>query len=335
MKKSGNFTKASSLLLLSLALLPGCNFNFFKKEKPAAPESSSSEKSNDTNSVELCSINGKPVINEADFINNMTQMLQANPYFKGNGPSSLPMSIKRKFFDELVTQELILLDATKNNVQNDPEFQKSLTEIINLVTRSQTVQFFQKKIHEGITVSDSEITSNFNENKDRYIKTPGGVQTIGVRFNTEAQAKAFADKAVTTEAGFEKMANSDKNGTFKSFGRIGKENMSRGYQQNLAPIAIRDAALADAKFPRVATIANGKEYWVVLFVDKKEAEHFELSEIKAQLGDMIKNDKFKEALNSKIKALRSEMTVNVNEDYFKEKEAEEASTQHANASAAA
>src|SRR5271154_956842 len=105
MMNKGSLFKGSTAVL-SLALLTGCIGKKEEATKDSAP--SSQEVAQSTGAV-LCSINGKPVIRESDFLTNINQMLQANPYFRGAGADSLPLSIKRKFFDELVKQEVILL----------------------------------------------------------------------------------------------------------------------------------------------------------------------------------------------------------------------------------
>lgn len=323
MNKHMRAINAYSLFFVSLVVFPGCWFNSAKKQDDAQQAASVADA--DT-STELCSINGKPVITEEKLTKVMMQQLQQNPYFKGASVESLPAAIKENFFREMVKHELILAYAEKQGWHNEAEYQKELAEMMVMVKRAKDAQWFEKQIYDTITVSDSEVASDFRENKDRYVKTPGGVMTLGARFNTEAQAKAFAEKAPTVEAAFEKAATADKNASFKSFGRIGKENNAGargGYHPAMAPIAIRDASIANNKFPRVEVVTSGKEYWAVLFADKKEAEHFELSEIKAQIADMLKAKKFREALEKKIQLLNDEMTVHINEDYFKQKEAED------------
>lgn len=330
MKTSFNFVKASSLIVLALGFLPGCKlFDLFKK-KEAASKAAVTKPAEEYSSVELCSINGTTAITEKEYLSNLNQTLQANPMFQGASADSLPTALKRQFFDELVKQELILVDAKKQNIEADPEFQRELDDIMKLIKRTKVIQFFEKQLYDAISITDSDIESNYKDNRETYIKVPGGLQTFGVKFNTDAQAKAFAAKALPEESAFEKAAQEEKSAQYRPFGRLGKASGKAGYPQNMTPIAIRDAALKDGKLPRIERVANGKEHWVVLFTDKKEAVYFELNEIKPQIGNMLKAEKFKAALEDKIKKLNNEMTVNINEAYFKEKEAAEMSQDKTN-----
>lgn len=320
-KASVNLLKTGSLFALGLALIPGCGQTDKKVETSAA--SSLAE----TGTV-LCKINGKAVINEAEFNSNINQMLQANPYFKGAGAQSLPTSIKRKFFDELVKQELIIADASKNNLDQDAEFRKALEDMQKLVKRSLTVQFFEKRIYDSIVIEDSEVAKHFEENKERYVKSAGGVLVGAVRFDSDREAEAFQAKAssANTYADFEKAAK-DKNAQFRSFGRVSKQD-NRNYQFESVPTQIKEAALKAKSLPLVTKIKAGKDIWVIHASDKRDAEVFELSEIKPQIINMLKNNKFREKLDQALNDLKSKMTINVNEEFFKEKNDEKGEAAH-------
>lgn len=303
---------SGSFFVLTLALISGCGDSAKKESSPAA--------STEATGTVLCKIDGKPVINESEFNNNINQMLQSNPYFKGAGAQGLPASIKRKFFDELVKQELIIVDAAKSNLDQDAEFKKSLEDMQKLVKRSLTVQFFEKRIYDGIVVEDSEVTKHFEENKERYVKNAGGVLVGAVRFESDRNADAFLEKAesVSSYGDFEKMAK-DKNAQFRSFGRVNKQDTPRGYQLESVPAQIKDAALGAKSLPATLKVKAGKDIWVIHASDKRESEMFDLAEIKPQIVNMIKNNKFKEKLDQAITELKSKASVEVNEDFFKEK----------------
>ncbi len=316
-KTSVKLLKTGSLLMLTITLIPGCFGPCGKKESTSSTTDAKS-------GLVLVKIDNKPVINETEFNNNINQMLQANPYFKGAGAQSLPLSIKRKFLDELIKQELIIADATKNGLDQDAEFRKALEDMQKLVKRSLTVQFFEKKIYDGIVVDDSEIAKHFEENKERYVKNAGGVLVGAVRFDTDRDADAFLAKSKSTKtyADFEKMAK-DKSGQFRSFGRVNNQEAQRGYQFESVPAPIKEAALKAQSLPLVSKIKSGKDVWVMHVSDKQDTEVFELSEIKPQIVNMIKNNKFKDQLDKAISDLKAKMTIDVTEEFFKEKKDEQ------------
>ncbi|KKP24331.1 MAG: PpiC-type peptidyl-prolyl cis-trans isomerase [candidate division TM6 bacterium GW2011_GWF2_28_16] len=299
-----------SVAVLAVVFLSGCSSikNLFQK-KDVEKELAADIKVG----AALLNIDGKIVVSEGDFDKYLTQMLQANPYFRGATAESLPKQLKRKFFDELIKQELIIAWANKNNVAAEEEFKKNYEELKKLVRRSLLVQSYEKKLFDEIAISDADVKDHFNKNKDKFVKEKGDVQVDGVEFADDIQASAFVTKVTGKEADFKKLAKETSEKTFKSFGRVDIKD----YNSTL-PKEIKDKLTTVAKFPSVVKVAIKNKVWVVCVSDKKDASYFSLDEVKDQLKEMLKINKFKEILNEKIDKLKNEFTLNINEDFFKD-----------------
>lgn len=319
-----------STLVIVLATLPGCNlmekFMGKGKQEVAAPQEENktaetkpqtAQREEQTGPV-LLSINGKKVLQESEFVKSITQMLQANPYFRGAGIDSLPASIKRKFFDELVKQKVIIENAQKSNLFESADFKKAYAEMMQLVQDSLTVQFFEKEVFDTIKVSDSDVEEHFKKNKEQFVKVAGGVLVAGTKFDSADAATAFYNKVKENPSEFENIAKDEKDGKFKSFGRISKE--TKDFSASLIPAPVKDAVFALSSYPSVKQVKSGKEHWVIVASDKKETEFFDLDEIKPQIRSMLKNNKFKEELDKKLQGIKGHMSITVNEDYFKDSE---------------
>lgn len=303
-----------SALGLALILLSGCGEFGKKKEAPAA----TSKEAEKSSGLTLCTIDGKPAISEADFLTNLNQMLQSNPYFRGATVESLPKELLRRFLDQLTSQKLIENFSIKNNIEKDAEFIKAYEETEKLLRRSLMVQIFEKKIYDGIKVADGDISKYYAENKDRFVKVAGGVLAMGISFDSDAKATEFLAKAKGNVEGFEKLAKAEKAGKFKDFNRVNKE--SKGFQYDVVPAPVKETVLGMTKLPGVEKIKAGKEFWVVKAWDKKDTTLFEMSEVKTHIESMIKNNQFKDALEKRVKELKDDFKVVVNEEYFKEKQ---------------
>lgn len=313
-----------SALVLTVSLLPGCKFMDFFKKKEAEKTESTEAKAADEGLV-LCSINGKAVIKKSDFDKRVTQMLQANPYFRGAGADMLPLNVKRKFLDRLVEEELFVLDADKQNIEREAEFQKNLKEMVDLVTRSLKIQFREKKIYDETKVAEEQAKKYFEEHKTQYVKVAGGTLTSGIKFDTDANASAFLAKAKASINDFEKLAKQTKSGKFREFGRVGQEPSNNPMGMEAVPAPIKEAVLALHNLPAVEKVKVGKEIWVVKASDKKDSVFFDFEEVKPQVEAMIKNNEFRSKLTSEIEKLKAEYKITVNEDFFKDvKQAAEA-----------
>ncbi|MFH1832044.1 MAG: hypothetical protein ABH827_04575 [bacterium] len=310
-----------TVVAVTLTVLPGCKmFDVFKKDKGETSTAGQDDKKGPL----LLSINNEAVLWENDFKKSLTQMLQANPYFRGAGIEALPTAIKKRFFDELVKQELILDAAKKQDVAKRAEFVKAYDELKKLAKRSLIIQFYEKDIYEAIEVNDKEKDKFFEENKEKFVKTAGGIMASGVRCANEAEATALVKEVQSAGilsnekecmTGFEKIAKKNAGAKFKNFGRVSGKGGEMG---EAVPAPISEAVLALKKLPAVEKVKVGKDVWVVAAADKQDAVFFERAEIDSQVVNILKNNKFREELDKKIKDLRSTAKLNINEVYFKE-----------------
>ncbi len=316
MKTMQSFIAKGSLIVLSLVVLGGCDL--FKKKE-------TKEESNVSQSAEggtvLCTIDGQAAVKEAEFLDNLNQMIQANPYFKGATVDSLPKDLLRKFFDQLATQALIVKYADKNHIEKDPEYIKAFNKTKEQLENMLKVQIFEKKIYDNIKIDEADIKKYYEENKDRFVKAAGGVLLVSARFDTEVAADAFLDSVKNKVADFEKLAKADPKAKFKEFGRVSKE--VRGMQQEMIPSPVKEAALSMMSIPGVEKVKAGKEFWVIKVSDKQEAALFDLDEVKSHVEAILKNNKYRDVLEKRIKELKDEFKIVINEDYFKEKTASE------------
>ena len=319
MKHIAFATLKGSVLTLALLTLSGCDM--FKKKG----DTDAATKTAQADDAALCSINGKTAVTQHDFDDYMKQMVAQNPYFRGADPASLPQELKQKVFEQLVTTRLIEAHADTVNVEKDPEYIKAFQEAEKQLKSALKVQILEKQMYDGIKVEDTELQKYYDENKARFVKTPGGVQASGVRFETDQAADAFLAKAKTA-SNFETLAKAEKTGKFRDFGRVTKE-VARGMQFEVVPAPVKDTVLAAHDFPSVHKVKAGKDIWVVAATDKQDVELFPLDEVKQHVEAMLKQNKFRDVLEAKIKDIRGKMEVVTNDAFFATKQAEEGAVQ--------
>lgn len=306
MKQFSSGLVKGSLLSLSLVVLSGCSFSSKK-------DASSTSSTEDGGTV-LCSINGKAVIKESDFLNNLNQMIQSNPYFKGATAESLPKELQLKFFEQLVMQSLLEEHANGNNIEKNPQYIKEYQDAEKQLKSALKIRVIEKEIYDGISATDEEVQKHFEENRERFVKVAGGALAMGIRFDTDSAADAFLAKARAAGADFEKLAKDDKIGKFRDFGRVSKD--AKGMQFEIVPAPIKEAVLAMPKYPHIEKIKAGKDIWIVKASDKKNTEFFDLAEVRPHIENMLKSNKFKDVLEARIKDIRSKLSVVTNENYF-------------------
>jgi hypothetical protein len=318
MNRSTKLLTYGSAIILSLIVFPGCQF--LKKKTGGVGEVKGEEKKED--GVVLFSVNSKPVIRESDFNERLREALDMSPFSRGAPLDIVPVTEKRRFFDILINEELLLLDADKKNVESDSEFIKAYDKIKNLIKRNMKVQRMKTKIFEAIKVDADEVTKFYNENKKHFVKVEGGTLVSGIKFSTDVLANAFLAKTKAKIDGFEKLAKANKNGQYSEFGRISKD--SEKYTLPVVPAPVKESVLAMVKFPSVEKVKVGKDIWIIKGSDPKETVYKDMAEVKTQIEGAVKSKKLEDEVQKRIKELKSEYTIAVNDSYFKAKEAEKA-----------
>lgn len=309
---------SQSAAFLMITLLGGCDL--LQKAglgggSSATQESQPSSGAKDASKV-LCSINGEAVITEQEFTKNLNQMIESNPYFRGATADQLPKELQRRFFDQLVTQALIEKHAIAQGADKGADFVKSFEETKKLLKRTLLVQAVEKEIYESITIPESEIKKYFDENKERFVKAPGGTLAMGVKFETDFAADLFMNKVKANLGNFEKLGKDEKAGKFRDFGRVSKE-ANRNMQVDVVPGPIKDAVASMSKLPGVQKVKVGKDVWVVKAWDKKDAELFALAEVKEHVEGMLKNNKFRDELDKEIAKVKEKFKIETNDEFFK------------------
>ena len=321
-----NLTKILSGSTLALSLvLTGCIGSSNKKDattgKTEGKSTDALAESAKKSGPILCSIDGKPAIYESDFIKSINQMMQQNPYFRGAYIDALPGKLKRQLLDKLTDQELILAKAYANKINETDEFKTACKDMMQLIERSFAIQFFEKSIYDKIEISNEKVEKYFNENKDRYVKVAGGTLASGAKFANDADATKFMESIKANPSEFDKHAKENKQAKFKHFERV--TQTAQGLEPESIPEQVKTAILAAKSFPRVEKVTISKDnVWVVAEFNKQEPIYFALDEIKKQVEDLIKNNEFGKAIEDQLKELRKNMTVDINEDYFKDAQPE-------------
>jgi hypothetical protein len=317
-----NMKSASRFIGITLLLgtFSGCQImdtikeRFFQKEEavPLQQAAHTEESSVDQRGPVVVLIDGDPVLHKSEVDVYLNQMLQYYPQLKqAMTAETMPVSFKKTFLNKIIEQELIIAWAKKEKMEEEDSFQKSFEEAIKLVKRHLMVQEFEKSLVATIEVTDSEVRSDFNTNKSKYIKSAGGVVVSALPFEKEEDATLFLSKLKGNESNFGMLAKNESV-ELKTFGRVNEETDLREL-----PDAVKEAALKNIdSLTGVVSVKDGSLTWVMNLSDKKEAELFVFDEIKGQIEGMLRNQKFQEVLAKKMDELQNAFTVDINEEHL-------------------
>ena len=283
---------------ITLALLAGC-----------WPGKKSADVKVDPSDVVLLSIDSKPVITKSSFHRDLSAAL------RNMDPTMLPKNMQRKFLDDLKRVKLTVHAAKEAGIHKDPEFVKAYDKEKGRLKEMLMAQMHEKKIFDKTPVSDTEAMDEYEKNKSKYIKEPGGTLVKGVSFKDDKAARAFYDKVKSSPEKFESIGKKDKDGKFRNFGRVSQDAPGG---MSMVPEQVKEKALKAVRLPVVDMVKAGKEMWVICILDKTDPVHADFHEIADQVKNQVKVGKFMEDRKKRQEDMEKKFTVDVNEDFFKE-----------------
>ena len=296
MKHSFNLAVAS----IALTLLAGCGHD----------ESNSEVSPTEDTGAVVASVAGKPVLREGEFQKRLAQMMQAYPQLRGMAAEdALPPQVQRRVAEQLASQSVIEKWGEEAGIHSNPEFQQMLADAHKEMNRLLVVQFFEKQVLEGVEVSAKEVREEYNTNRERYVKTPGGTSAIGAKFGSADAAQAFLAKVDGKVEQMQALADKDKNATFRDFGCVTEQSFN-------VPEKVRAATSAASSFPAVQVVGDGQLHWVVAATKKVETEYLAFDEISDQLDQMLRSQKFQEAVAGRLDELKGQFPIELNEELF-------------------
>jgi hypothetical protein len=199
-QSNSKYRKISLFALLSLGLLPGCDW--LGSKKPAASTSGPiGPIAADDASTVIVSIAGKPVVTEKRLQQVIDELVEMQPQYKVMLQMMDRKQLEQNIVDGLVKQEIIDHYIAANNLQDTPEYQAKLERVSKMARQMVNAEQFTKNIK--VNIGDSEVKAFYDKNKDvmpQLLLSRGGVHAVGVEFDKEADAQAFLTKAKAEES---------------------------------------------------------------------------------------------------------------------------------------
>lgn len=301
-----------SLLVVSLVFLPGCGpLDWLKKqfgtEKVVTSESKATSEAvpaGDMDANVLVSMNGKPVVTTEMLDQNYRQVIEERPDL-----AKLEGCVKESLFQGLVRQALVDEYVKRNKLDEKEAYVKDREIMADTCRKILNVKYF-KEAH-PVAVKDSEVKEYYDANKDTFpdlILERGGIETMAVSFDKEADAKAFLAKAKAAPKDFEKLA---KEGGNKDKFRDYKHVNARSPEVDPA---IKNAILELKNFPEIKLVQAGNAYWVVNAVSKRDSKYRPFDEqIKEGLRQYMIQEREAKVMDEEMTKLKGEYKLEINQ----------------------
>ena len=196
--------------------------------------------------------------------------------------------------EQLINKALLVLDATRNLYERDPEFKAELARVKEDLLANYAVE----KAVRDVRVNDADVEAYYNENKAQFVQGPT-VNASHILVDSEEKANEILAKINAGEITFEDAAKefsscpSGKEGG--SLGDFGRGQMVPEFDE--ACFTMEVGAIS-------APVKTQFGYHIIRLNSKGEETEMPFDAIKAQLKEKLMQDKQQAAYQSKLNQLK-------------------------------
>lgn len=200
---------------------------------------------------------------------------------------------RKAILEELISRKLFLLEATRNLFEAEPAFKAQLKQAKDNLL----VGYAIEKALSGVRVSEDEIATFYEENKDKM----GGGETINashILVESAEQAASIREKILSGEMSFEDAAAQFSSCPSKaeggSLGDFGRGQMVPEFEN--AAFAMNEGEISEP-------VKTQFGYHLIRLNSKKDAAPAPLSDVRAQIESHLMQEKQQAAYRSKVNQL--------------------------------
>ena len=253
----------------------------------------------------LVTVNGEPITQlEVD-----TELMNATQGRFNQIPPEKQAAFRQQILQQLIGKELIYGDAKKTGVVKTKDYQVEYKKLEERMKKELAIQIWQKKVVDGIKISDATLKDYYNKNKEEFNEKEA-VHARHILVKEEADAKAIINQLKSLsgqklQTKFEELAKA------KSTGPSGSKGGDLGFfaQGQMVP-AFNDKVFSMKAGTITKTpVKTQFGYHVIFLQEKKNAATRSFKEVKPSIEQRLKMEKFKSVMQSKMEALQKKAVI--------------------------
>jgi parvulin-like peptidyl-prolyl isomerase len=218
-------------------------------------------------------------------------------------PKEKQDELRKRIIEGMISQELVYDDAKKSGVLTSQEYKDELIEVMKRVEKQLASKVWEKQQFDKIEVSDAEIKKYYDSHANEFVEKEK-VHARHILVKTEAEAKSIisdlkgkkgdALKTAFIEAAkkFSTGPSAPKGGDLGSFpsGQMVPEFNDKVFAMKVGTITTEP-------------VKTQFGYHIIYLEEKTSGKKLGFDDVKSFIDQKLKMDKFKEAMETKMKAL--------------------------------
>jgi len=230
-------------------------------------------------------------------------------------PMNMKMAVatesgKKSYLDRLIMKKLLLIEANKDKIENEKEFQ---TRLIDIKEQLLIESLLKKKISSDSQLNDEELKKYYDTNKDKF-KKGEEINTRHILLKTAEEAKQIKEKLQNGEDFVElaKKYSIDPNAKTTG-GEIGFHPKGAIFPE------YEEAAFKLTKIGQVSGIVKTQYgYHIIRLEGTKPPAFVSFDEVKDFIKQQMVQEKQKELVEKYIGDLKKNAKITIDENLLKE-----------------
>ena len=256
----------------------------------------------------LVTVNGSAITKNAVD----TELMQATQGRFNEVPAEKRAEFRKQVLQQLIAKELVYGDAKKSGVLNSKDFKTEYKKLLEIGKRNIAIQVWQKQQLDKIKVSQKELKDYYAKNKAEFnVKESVHARHILVKEEADAKkiiAQLSSLKGEKLKAKFIELAKS------KSTGPSGVQGGDLGTFVSGQMVPAFNKEVFSMKEGTVTSkpVKTQFGYHVIYLEKKNPAKVRSFKEVEPVINQRIKLEKFKVAVQAKMKELKKKAKIVVN-----------------------
>lgn len=218
----------------------------------------------------------------------------------------LPKETQSAVINQAIEKKILANEALKSGVRNNPQFKEALKR----VESDLALEIWMQEKFAKIQVSDAEVNEFHKNNPEQFI-VPIELNASHILVESEDEAKNIIKEISSAKdkgAKFKELASSKSKdpGSAQKGGELGWF-----FENQMVPEFSQGAkALKVGEFSKTP-VQSQFGYHIIMLNDKKESKTLSLAEVKNEVVQLLKEEKFKNEISKVYEGLRKKAKVEI------------------------
>jgi parvulin-like peptidyl-prolyl isomerase len=253
----------------------------------------------------LVTVNGTPITQqEVD-----EQLMNATQGRFNQVPPERQAAFRQQVLQQLIGKELIYDDAKKQGITQSKEYKDEYKKLEARMKKEIAIQVWQKKVFDGIKISNKELKEYYNKNKAEF-QEKESVHARHILVKTESEAKKIINelRSLSGQKLKEKFIELAKK---ESTGPSGANGGDLGYfaQGQMVPAFNKKVFSMKVGTITKEPVKTQFGYHVIYLEDKKPSMTRSFDEVKGFIEQRLKLEKFKKIMKDKMDKLQKQAVI--------------------------